>query len=275
MTLSIVGEHKFPGTLLVTAMLKAQAAKEGGPAVKHAAGAGTLDKYLAAHTTRDLIMPGGIMLTTGAAMARASLCQEDLLAAGESIEKITDVERRRDLLAQVVEPFFLTKETLFGLPFRDGRKPNRIEAGVLAGLLQTELPLPELTMEGHIFKKAAHDQVTNGQYAIFMAQTNHRAPTFWDDPSLGKQRPDLAVVGVNYDEDASDFAEWLGRKIPTDQILEALSREQSTYAAQVEWEWSSTVTDGEATIYSVNHGQANVADPASRRWNTLGFRVAG
>jgi hypothetical protein len=251
MALTIVGEHNFPGRMLVTAMIKAQAAAKGGPAMKQAAGAGMLDKYLAAHSA-GLSMP-----------------------AGEAINKLTGAEERRDLLAQVVEPFFSTQETLFGTPFRDGRKPNRIEAGVLAGLLQTELPSPELTMDGLIFKKAAHNLITNGQYAIFIAQTGHRTPTFWDDPSLGQQRPDLAVVGVNYYDDASAFAEWLGRKIPTDQILAALSREKSIYFAQVEWELSSTERDGESIIYSLNHGKVHVADPASRRWNTLGFRVMG
>ena len=275
MALTIVGEHKFPGRMLVTAMIKAQAAAKGGPAMKHAAGAGVLDKYLAAHTTRDLIMPGHIMLTTGVAVARASLCREDLNAAGEAIEKVTDVEHRRKLLADIVEPFFSNQETLFSSPFREGRKPNRIEAGVLAEQLEPELPALELTMDG-FFKVASHNQVTYGQYDIFRAQTGHQAPSFWKEKYRDDlQQLNLPVVGINNVDDAPSFAAWLGRSIPTEAIFVNLGQKKGTYPAEIDWEWTSTMHEGESRVYSLRFSSSRPHDPTDRKTGWLGFRVAG
>lgn len=71
-------------------------------------------------------------------------------------------------------------------------------------------------------------EVTNGQYAIFLSETGHREPKFWDNPSLNN--PDQPVVGVNW-EDAETYAYWAGKRLPTDIEWEkaARSRDERLY----------------------------------------------
>ena len=64
-------------------------------------------------------------------------------------------------------------------------------------------------------------EVTNGQYAKFLSETGHRKPKFWDNPTLNA--PEQPVVGVNW-EDAETYAEWAGKRLPTDIEWEKAAR---------------------------------------------------
>jgi iron(II)-dependent oxidoreductase len=64
-------------------------------------------------------------------------------------------------------------------------------------------------------------EVTNGQYAKFLSETGHRKPKFWDNPTLNA--PNQPVVGVNW-EDAETYAEWAGKRLPTDVEWEKAAR---------------------------------------------------
>ncbi len=59
-------------------------------------------------------------------------------------------------------------------------------------------------------------QVTNADYARFLAATNHRKPLHWDDPNF--RHPDQPVVAPSW-FDAVTYCEWLsrisGRRLPT------------------------------------------------------------
>lgn len=64
-------------------------------------------------------------------------------------------------------------------------------------------------------------EVTNKQYAKFLAETGHRQPKFWENPRLNA--PDQPVVGVNW-EDAETYATWAGKRLPTASEWEKAAR---------------------------------------------------
>ena len=64
-------------------------------------------------------------------------------------------------------------------------------------------------------------EVTNALYRKFMDATGHRAPKFWDDSRFNV--PDHPVVGVSWD-DAKSYAEWAGKRLPTEAQWEKAAR---------------------------------------------------
>lgn len=67
------------------------------------------------------------------------------------------------------------------------------------------------------------DEVTVSQYAAFLKATGHPAPTSWPEGKFPPDAADLPVVDVTW-FDAQSFAEWAGKRLPTEEEFEKAAR---------------------------------------------------
>nr|WP_321409939.1 formylglycine-generating enzyme family protein [uncultured Carboxylicivirga sp.] len=68
-------------------------------------------------------------------------------------------------------------------------------------------------------------EVTNREYLIFCKETGYQLPEFWNTKTFksGEDFPDYPVVGINYG-DAKKYAEWVGKRLPTEAEWEIAAR---------------------------------------------------
>ena len=79
-------------------------------------------------------------------------------------------------------------------------------------------------------------EVTNAQYKKFIDATGHPAPVVWKNGSYPAGDDRLPITEVTW-QDASDYAEWAGKRLPTESEWEAAARgaDGRTYPWGNEW----------------------------------------
>lgn len=88
-------------------------------------------------------------------------------------------------------------------------------------------------------------EVTNEQYGKFLKATGRKPPPFWDNELYNQ--PKQAVMAVSW-EDANAYAQWVGKRLPT----------------EAEWEKAARGTDGRIWPWG------NEWDPAKLNANDVG-----
>ncbi|MCG9128424.1 formylglycine-generating enzyme family protein [Candidatus Poribacteria bacterium] len=81
-----------------------------------------------------------------------------------------------------------------------------------------ELPQHKVYLDAFFIDKY---EVSNADYKKFVEATGHRNSIFWDNPKFN--HPDTPVVGVTWG-DAVAYAEWVGKRLPTEAEWEKASR---------------------------------------------------
>ncbi len=81
-------------------------------------------------------------------------------------------------------------------------------------------------------------EVTNSEYKKFIDATGHKAPSDWKDGSFPANRDNWPVVNVSL-QDASDYADWIGKRLPTEAEWEAAARGTDNRAYPWGNEWQS------------------------------------
>jgi gamma-glutamyl hercynylcysteine S-oxide synthase len=66
-------------------------------------------------------------------------------------------------------------------------------------------------------------EVTNAQYKKFIDATGYQAPPHWKDKTFPQGQENFPVVQVNW-QDASEYAKWAGKRLPTEVEWEAAAR---------------------------------------------------
>ncbi len=86
--------------------------------------------------------------------------------------------------------------------------------------------------------------VTNQDYKVFVEATGHRFPQYWSDageiPAGKAQHP---VIGVSYG-DVMAYADWKGRRLPTEQEWEKAARGTEGFR----WPWGNHFDESKANV---------------------------
>jgi formylglycine-generating enzyme required for sulfatase activity len=97
------------------------------------------------------------------------------------------------------------------------------------GMLNRELPKNWVYLDSCYFDRL---EVTNRQYKDFIASTGHSPPLMWQNGSYPAGKGDHPVVYVSW-LDAVAYANWIGKRLPTELEWEKAARGANGY----QWPW--------------------------------------
>lgn len=109
-----------------------------------------------------------------------------------------------------------------------------------------EKPAHKVTLPDYYIDKF---EVTNAQYKKFCAETKRPLPTnpWWDPQYLNNDSS--PVVGVSWD-DASAYAKWAGKRLPTEEEWEKAASWDAAGGKKRQWPWGDAQEQGRANLGS-------------------------
>ena len=96
--------------------------------------------------------------------------------------------------------------------------------------------------------------VTNGQYALFVRETRHRAPSSWPDGTVPPGQDDVPVTYVSW-HDAGAFCAWAGVRLPSEAEWEAAASGGDGRL----WPWGDVPPDRTRAVFDAGIGGPAVA----------------
>jgi formylglycine-generating enzyme required for sulfatase activity len=112
-----------------------------------------------------------------------------------------------------------------------------------------EKPTHKVTLPDYYIDKF---EVTNEQYSKFATETRRKLPSnpWWDGQYL-KGNPKEPVVGVSWN-DASAYAQWAGKRLPTEEEWEKAASWGPSATKKRMWPWGDSPDPGHGNLQS-NH----------------------
>jgi formylglycine-generating enzyme required for sulfatase activity len=121
---------------------------------------------------------------------------------------------------------------------KDGRPMLEVPAGkFLYGEEKTEVETKEFYIDKY--------PVTNAEYKVFVDATGHPDPAHWRNRTWPTGKENHPVVEVNW-KSAAAYAEWAGKRLPTDEEWEKAARGTDGRT----WPWGDEWDIKKANVFS-------------------------
>jgi formylglycine-generating enzyme required for sulfatase activity len=121
---------------------------------------------------------------------------------------------------------------------KDGRPMVKVPAGkFLYGEEKNEVETKEFYLDKY--------PVTNAEYKVFVDATGHPEPALWRDHTWPEGKENHPVVEVNW-KSAAAYAEWAGKRLPTDKEWEKAARGTDGRT----WPWGDEWSIKNANVFS-------------------------
>jgi serine/threonine protein kinase/formylglycine-generating enzyme required for sulfatase activity len=165
--------------------------------------------------------------------------------------------RRQEESRALHAPLRPTREVIQGMvPVPGGVYPVGREVGVSRAvgfvLLPQQVSVPAFYIDPN--------EVTNGEYARFVEATGHRPPRTWPGPLPPEGQGRIPVSGVDW-KDAKAYAEWAGKRLPTEVEWEIACRGPSGNL----YPWGNEPVEGAANLGTIDRtlaeGAVSIAVP--------------
>jgi formylglycine-generating enzyme required for sulfatase activity len=184
------------------------------------------------------------------------------LKAGEPREVRIVHEEHEDYIETVAGKGGQISEITYKSPLKETKKPPLSEIDYTGKMMLVPAGLFTMGDNNHQpDEQPAHPvevpafyidkyEVTNEQYKKFCDATQRAyPPSPWWDQQYFNSKPQAPVVGISWD-DAAKYAEWAGKRLPTEEEWEKAASWEPKTNRKRQWPWGDTPEQGRANVAS-------------------------